>query len=267
MNKIIITIFSLTFILHPSSVLSQISIEDYTSGSFFSYAQDRITTYGNPLVLRGENEKMENLYLDNGRQSGDTLYYKFYDDNTSRTTLYNFILKKFKYDSIILIPLSQPAKVFYNYRKEIRFYNRKYFFDTSFSFVKLYYFSGQDPSHYANGMALKIDSSRNVLLKFESAFDSTESGNYVGIMTEDGYTQLIKFLQSDNVRTLVWPKSKYYGQDPQTLILYYNKHRKELVANGDTPYITSNMILLFHQIRKFSILEKTNKELSFEEQQ
>ena len=74
---------------------------------------------------------------------------------------------------------------------------------------------------------LEIDSSKNLFIdreyfKTKSETDQRYSGQFKGILIEEDYNKLIKFLQDCNLNTLKFPNSDLMDGVEITIIVYYN---------------------------------------------
>jgi hypothetical protein len=233
------------------------------AGTFFSNDQDRISLNKGRSGIMFENREMFHLYFEKQFQSNDTLILTLTENSDVKDKEYTFKVLSLAENYFTLIPLSKSSKNLFNNRKEVIFYREGYIVDSTISFEKLIFFEGQSNTHYSDGIALQIDSAKNVFFHYNSAFDTIKSGKFKGKLTEKGYQDLIQILRKVNLKELFWPPSDYYGQAPKKLILYFNGQRKELNSVGDSPYITMSLILFLKNIQLYSEVTKTTDELKF----
>jgi hypothetical protein len=254
------TLITFSLLLFSHSILGQIS---KLGGTFFSDEQDRISLNEGQGGIMFENRDMYHLYFEKEFEYNDTLKLQLIDNAAAKDKVYFFKVSTVTNNYFTLKPISKSSKRIFKNRQEITFYREGFRIDSSLSFEKLIFLEGQSNNHYSEGIYLQIDSSKTIFFHFISSFDTTLNGNYKGKLTDNGYETLIGLLKMAHLKKLFWPPSEYYGQAPTKLILYFNGQRKELNSVGDSPYITSDLILFFKNIHKYATVVKTNANFTF----
>ena len=235
------------------------------SGHFFSDKQDRIYLSKQFGAMHFENENMYHLLFEKTLFQNDTLRLFINSEALLLDKEYTFKLICSNDTFFIIKPISNSAIKLFSGRETIKFIKQDFLYDSTVSFEKLVLFMGQSPHFFSNGIALQIDSSKNVFFKFKSAFDTTQNGNFKGKLTDKGYDSLINIIRKANIKTLFWPLTEYQGQQYKELTIFYNGQKKKLIGIGDTPYLTMDLMLFLRNIQKHCVYQKTNEELNFEE--
>ncbi len=174
--------------------------------------------------------------------------------------------------SITVKPISNLSKDFFSQRPNITFIRQEFNRDRSIIFEKIIYHStdciGGCPTIdleikgrnvYFKGQFYKEDS----INYFNSEIDTIQSGEFIGILNDSLYNELINILQTSSLRTLSFPEFHGYDGNVTTLIIYYNGKRKYLQSMFP-PTISSKLIDFLYHINTRADLKRTNKKRKIE---
>jgi Domain of unknown function (DUF6438) len=193
-------------------------------------------------------------------------YYDSRDDNKIKTDFkksYDFLLKEYTNDFIILEPISKLSKEFFNNRKEIQFFKRNYFIDTSIKFEKLVFRTtecfGTCPT-----LNIQLDKEENIIYSGHVYNDTALSGNFWGTISKKDMDTLVQLLRNCQLETLHWRTHNCCDGSMITLIVYYNDKRKYFKSMFP-PNISEDLISFLYKLNSKATLTRREEKFVFEE--
>lgn len=133
-------------------------------------------------------------------------------------------------DSVLVVrPVSDLSKKFFQGRKSISFTNRAYLFDKSINLEKIVFHSGSAWGSPVIG--LEITKDRRMYLSHNNLYEaqnSLKTGNYEAVLDDSLYQGLITELQNCQLRTLKFHDILVKDASEITMIIYFNGRRKYL---------------------------------------
>ncbi|MBP6303346.1 MAG: hypothetical protein KBB37_05600 [Bacteroidia bacterium] len=226
----------------------------------------------NMLCTANEDQGMSFYLL------GDTLSFqkRYYSSESNYKQLYidryDLLILGQTDTSIIVKPISKLSKEFFSHRPNITFVRQEFNWDRSIVFEKIIYHSS-DCLGGCPTIDLEIKG-RNVYLKgqfykedsinyFNSEIDTIQSGEFISILSDSLYNELINILQTSSLRTLTFPEHHGYDAGVTTLIIYYNGKRKYLQSMFP-PTISNRLVDFLHYINTRADLKRTFKKRKIE---
>jgi hypothetical protein len=234
-------------------------------------------TFAQPVILKGtwvtvEQDLIE--ILDTGRVSANHLSNKLlkddffhlyiFHDTLSFQHIYTSSLTQFKIeytdrydlkivscnDSILILrPVSNFSKEYFQGRSVLTLKRKEYLFDKTISFEKLIYHATRAWS--GPTISLEIDSNKSLYMHYTNntggADSGMASGNYSAVLDDASYKELIYNLQHCNLRTMRFGNIEGADSPVVTLIVYFNGKRKYLKSMF--PPRISNDLLAFIRLR------------------
>ncbi|WP_375448142.1 hypothetical protein [uncultured Fibrella sp.] len=212
------------------------------------------------LFLLGDTLSFQNRYY-----SSTTDYKELYIDR------YDLIVNEFDGRVLVVTPASQLAKKRFSGRDTVRFVRREFNIDPSIKFGKLIYHTGGSSFGGGPTYHLELDSSGSVYLHAETSYltnsmyltDSLAQGYYVGMLSENDLSKVVKALQTCNLRTLTTNRSLCCDGTLTTIIVYFNGQRK-YIKTMSPPVLIDELIRTLFTICKETRLKKTNQKFTFE---
>ncbi|MCF0057152.1 hypothetical protein [Dyadobacter sp. CY356] len=168
-------------------------------------------------------------------------------------------------DSILVVsPISDLSKKYFQKRPIISLKNKKYIHDNTIVFEKLVYhsiFGGPT-------IALQIDSSKNLFMNYINTSSNKKyglpTGNYSAVLDDETYNELIYHLQNCNIRTLKFRDSKGADSPVISLIIYFNGKRKYLKSIAP-PRISADLVsFIIWRLCSYENLKPTNDKKEIE---
>lgn len=242
--------------------------------------------FAQPEVLKGtwisaEQDLIEILhtgrdsdfnYLSNQLLNEDTFTLLIFNDTLSFQHIYTSSFTQFKIeytdrydlkvvnvnDSILIVrPVSDFSKQYFQNRSVITLKKKKYISDKTVVFEKLIYHSVMS----GPTVALQIDSSKNLYMNYTNPYSNEKSGlasgNYSAVLDDDTYKELIYQLQNCNLRTLRFGDIKGADSQMVTLIIYFNGVRKYLKSLAP-PQISKELVTFINRrLLNYEKLEPT----------
>jgi hypothetical protein len=197
MAKSMARIFFIILIFFSKATFGQVL---NLAGIFISADQDRLALNRQPGGIQFENKNMYHLYFDKAVENKNILKMYLNKDAVIKDKSYTFATENVTKDSFTLIPISKSVTTIFEGRNKVTFYRQGLFVDSSLKFEKLIFYQGQSENYYSNGIALEIDSTQKLRLRFNDAFDTTQSGNFIGHLTQFGFEKLINILRRANLK-------------------------------------------------------------------
>lgn len=223
----------------------------------------KIDEEGQRSNILSTDEEQEHLNVKTSKDSLSfyTQYIKLGSDK-SYISYYNFYIKEKTNSKLTLIPTSQLSKDFFKNKKEIILTKQEFNFDKSISFEKLIYHT---TSCYGScsTIDLEIDNNKNIFIHREIFNDKINSGNFTGTLSEKSYNELIKILQTSNLRLWTFSQKEVHDAPATTLIIYYNGKRKYFKSTSP-PAISQPLIDLLYNIGEKTTLIRTDKKRQIE---
>jgi len=176
---------------------------------------------------------------------------------------YDFILKEHTDDFIILLPDSKNSKEFFNNRKEIQFFRRKHFIDSSINFEKLV-FRTTDCFGQCPVLNIQMDKEQNIIYSGEIYQDPVLSGDFTGKFSKEDLDTIVHLLRNCQLETLRWRPTSCCDAPMITLIIYYNDKRKYFKSMFP-PKISDDLISFLYKINSKATLTRQDKSFDFEE--
>lgn len=217
-------------------------------------------TESDEMILRiiGDTLSFRSEYL-----SGEDHFKKI------RTDKYDMLISDSAKSRLVLSPVSDKAKDFFNNRNKIEFLRAEYNIDKTIHLEKLIYHTttcfGSCPV-----VDMEVDENKVIYLqgKFfghnsRSRIDSLRSGTFMGVLPDSLYNELIFILQTSNLRTLTFPEVRGADAPESTLIIYYNGQRKYLKSMFP-PTIARRLIHFLYSLSKNIVLERTAEKKQLE---
>lgn len=96
-----------------------------------------------------------------------------------------------------------------------------------------------------------------------SKLDLTKTGYFIGTLNEPVFDQLINELETIGLETIEFDGSDCCDGSVITIIVYYDGKRKFL-KSMDPPHKADNLISIFEEICRTSILERSNEKFNNE---
>jgi len=230
---------------------------------------DTINTYYNSNMLcTSEKDEGMHFYLIDNTLSFQKQYYISPNHTKMYIDKYDFAIIKQTYSTLIVKPTSKLSKEFFKYRQSLKFIKQEYNVDETISFEKIIYHTticfGTCPI-----IDLEIDSNKNVYLSGEFykegylGIDSIKSGQFVGVLSDSLYNELLNILKTCNLRTLNFREADCCDGPITTLIIYYNGQRKYLKSMFP-PTIADKLINFMYLLRDRAILTRTDEKRKIE---
>lgn len=193
-------------------------------------------------------------------------YYDSKDYNIIKidyTKSYEFILKAYTKDSLVLAPVSEYARHFFNDRAEIHFFRKEHFVDPSIAFEKLV-FRTTDCLGECPVINFQLDKDRNIMYSGYSYKDSTLTGDFSGTISEQDMDKLLQQLKNCQLQTLRWRRWRCCDAPIVTLIIYFNGQRKYLQSMV-MPRISDDLVDFLYGLVPRATLTPRKEKFEFEE--
>ena len=203
---------------------------------------------------------------------GDTIksYYKHYYCENNFSEPYYFKILFLSDTFLIVKPISEYSKKFFQSRDTIKFVRQEYAVDTTIKFEKIvYHTSGECLSDfYCPEINLQIDNKKNIYIdcgffKKDNNYDYKHSGQFAGKLSKKLYNELIYILQTCNLKTLTYGYQSITDNPEITFIIYFNGQRKYLKST-DPPFIVRRLINFLNTINSRANLTRTNEKIDLE---
>lgn len=233
--------------------------------------RDTMGLHGNTSILgsgMGDMERAVYLY-------GDTLSFQYqYTSVIGGVEKFNIERYDLKIaeesdTSLTVIPVSPWAIKAFNYRNNIHFVKQAYNIDPTIQFEKIVYRSdachGSCPIYH---LEIRNDRSFYIDVTFFNPLhwteiDNNKSGIFIGTLDETMYAELIRHIQTSNLKTLFFTDTCISDLPLQTIIIYYNGQRKYLKSKLP-PVIVSNLVQFLNQLYDRAPLTKTQEKKQLE---
>jgi hypothetical protein len=248
---------------------------DKLKGTWITPEQDLISindtsTFGFVNSNKLSNRLLENKYVGLSINAGILNFReKYFNNDSTFADPYDLKISYLDNNTLKVIPISSLSKKFFQNRTIIKFKRQESVVDNSIKFEKLSYHTtpcfGNCPI-----IDLQIDNKKKIYLKgeffnetrlFEK--DSLRSGQFIGVLTDTLYFELIRLLKTCNLRTLKFNDNLVVDAPEITLIIYFNRLRKYL-KSYDPPFIIDDLLIFLNNIDKNSHLTRTVDNLDFE---
>ncbi len=219
------------------------------------------------------NQLLENRIV-NLSIYGDTLSFqkRYYESMDKDAKLivdrYDLIILSNNDTDLIVQPVSELSKTFFQNRKSLKFTRQEYSIDKTIHFEKIIYHASEC-SGYCPVIDLEIDSSQNIYINYvaENYFnysDTFKSGKYIGRLNDTLYNELILLIKTCNLKTLRFDKIISTGGSYMSFIFYFNGERKYL-GSMLPPSIMNRLITYLNNINKRAELSITKEKRTLEE--
>jgi Domain of unknown function (DUF6438) len=263
--KILVTWFVATCI--ASQAFSQ---TDTLRGVWYSAAQDFLEFAPNAWSMEDGTRLFTRhftvLQRDSNRLRFLNKYYDSKDNNVIKIDYsknFDFILKTYTKDSLVLAPVSEHSRHFFNNREEIHFFRKAHFIDPSITFEKLV-FSTTDCFGDCPIIQLEVDQEGRIHYSGKVYKDSTLTGDFTGMVSEQDMATLLRLLKNCQLKTLHW-RSWFCCDAPViTLIVYFNGQRKYFKSMV-LPHISNDLIDFLYALNGRATLVRTREKYVFEE--
>jgi hypothetical protein len=193
-------------------------------------------------------------------------YYDSKDNNSIKidyTKNYDFTIKEQTKDSIVLQPVSELSRLFFNNREEIRFFRKSHFIDPSIAFEKLV-FRTTDCFGECPIINFQLDNERKIIYSGYHYKDSTLTGDFSGTISEQDMATLVALLQNCQLETLHWRRWLCCDAPVITLIVYFNGQRKYFKSMV-LPRISDDLIGFLYALVPRATLTPRKEMFEFEE--
>lgn len=250
-------------------------------GQFEKLIGTWITPYDEVIKITDSNNNSEIFYsLSNGKQDlyisellikNDTLDFQsqYYSDK-SHTDLYDLKIINLTDSFLIVQPVSELSRKYFNNQPVLKFTRQQYTIDKSIKLDKIIFHTtfcyGWCPTYH-----LQIDSNKQVKLFAEEVFkncnlekDTSEMGYYTGYISDSTYNKLVENIQTCNLQTIEFADRLGMDGSIQTIIIYYNGKRKYMQSMFP-PTIADNLIDFLYNICKNNSFNKTTEKFIIEE--
>ena len=195
--------------------------------------------------------------------SSATNYEKLYIDR------YDLQIIRFNDTNLVVKPVSDFSKSFFNDKKILTFTKQEYLIDKDISFEKIIFHTS-----YCFGTCstyhLEITSNRKTKLHAEQVYkkrssetDKDKIGYFKGQINEKKYAKLINSLQTCNLNTLEFDGQLCCDGSVITIIVYFNRQRKYLKSMFP-PVLANNLIEALYDICSEHELQRTDEKFVIE---
>ncbi len=208
---------------------------------------------------------------------GDTLSFQEHY-STSSDNFKEVHVKKFDFqlnylsDSMLIVkPVSDLSKGFFNNKAGLIFTRKKFSIDNTIRFEKII-FNTTSCHGSCSTYHLQINNKKEIELYAERVhkknddffLDSSKMGYYIGTLDEKLYNNLISELKTCNLNSLSFNDIECCDGSVITIIVYYNGQRKYFKSMFP-PIIASDLISYLHNICSGAELHKTNSAFAIEQ--
>lgn len=259
----------LTFLIYISSY-GQV---DKLRGVWITPEQDLIliddtAETSNELVNRLLEDRINYLSIYNDTLSFQKRYYGSMEENAKLIVdKYDLKIISNSDTDLIVQPVSTLSEVFFQNRLLLVFRRQEFAIDTTIDFEKIIYHTtecfGPCPT-----IDLEIDNNRNIYINYETSntldYDPFESGQYIGILDDPMYQELVLLIKTCNLKTLRFDTTIIGADAPyRTFIIYFNGQRKYL-SSMLPPTIMDRLIDYLDNIHIRTRLSKTKEKRKLE---
>jgi hypothetical protein len=187
---------------------------NYIANQNLDYNMVRLYVYGDTLSF-------QNRYYIAGRESE-----KFIDR-------YDLLVKSRSDTTLEVVPVSTQSKTFFQNREVLRFVRQEFRKTASIHFEKIIYHSS---TCYETCPIIHLEINKDKEVYFSGTFynksyydiDTSVSGNYAGMISDQMYDKLINLLQISDIENLRFSNALSSDLPTTTIIIYYNGTRKYL---------------------------------------
>lgn len=220
-------------------------------------------------------------YISNTHLEEMNLYLFIYGDTLSYQSIYTSSATDFKieytdrYDlkiiqasdfMMVVKPVSDLSKKFFQNRPVLTFKNKKYLIDKSLVFEKLVYHASQ--AWDGPTVALEVDSNKVLYMKYQNNSYGPNrglaTGNYSATLDDTTYSQLIAYLQNCNLRKLRFGNIRGNDSPEIRLIVYYNGKRKFLKSMFPPRLAEELLSFIVLRLQNYLSLKPTEEERKLE---
>ena len=238
---------------------------------FIYVNEKRNDEYSRDFIQNGEFSQSLELEINKDTLSFQFKYYSGEDNfKNLRVRKYDFLTIQITDTVLIVQPISDLSKEFYENKDTVRLIRQEYLVDESIEFEKLIFHTtrcfGSCPIYH-----LQIKNDRSIQLHKEEILknhsmmeiDEEKIGYFEGNLTDDEYEEFIKILKTSNLRNLKFNGITCCDGSTKTIIVYFNGQRRYLKSMFP-PGVASRLINYLYYICSKPSLKKTNEILDFE---